>query len=432
MAKIIKQVMKNGFVVLNVNTNENCFASALNGAQPENSTVDQNNTSSRASSNRGSKSSVGSKILGEKEGIIPISLSELAIILNIDLDKINTIDLYGSKVYGTATKNSDWDVLIIGDIPNFVPGARRVRHNLDENTHLLTDVVTKNGDTVQAYLLPTEYFTDTNKFSTVFMLEVFSLPDNFKILNKMNYDTKINKENLINSTLSEVDYFWNYVRERFNEAGSDKYQLAKKIWHSFRYLIFTEQALKDDIITDFSAANYLYDGIVSNGIYEDYSYFEKNFLTLRMELEEKIKSYLLPKNDNPLPDTAIFQLVSQGTFSDTALGNKIIVVNNASGSTSGNTSTSGDSVVVNTVTLGDGKIVTLGDNVGGLNIGTALGDTALGGGIVLGDNVVISDGLALINGLGLGNGTVLGGDVILGDGIVISPDGIISVKSDTI
>jgi hypothetical protein len=423
MAKIIKQLMKNGFVVLNVNTNENTFASILNGAQPENTTIDQRNTASRASSNRESKSS--------QSNILPISLDELSTLLGVSLGVLNTIDLQGSRLYGTDHSNSDWDIIVIGDIPSFVPNALKKSDSFSQNIHLYKEIVTKNGDKIQAHMFTTEGFYSSLNSYDIPSIEVLYHLDRVKALSEKKFEMQINNEMLLEAALKESSLQWTKAKDLINNPEeTDKYPALKRVWHSFRYLIFTEQILKYGKIIDFSAANYLYNGII-NAQFNDFSYFEENYLPLKIEIQNRIKSLVPNNNNNTLPDTAIFQLVSQGAFSNTSLGNKFTVVN-ASGSTSGSTSTGGDSVVVNTVSLGDGKTVALGDNVGGLNTGTALGDTALDGGIVLGDNVVISDGLALINGLGLGNGAVLGGDVILGDGIVISSDGIISVKSDTI
>lgn len=365
MAKIIKQIMKNGFVVLNLNTNENSFARALNGAEPENSTIDQTNTTPNSmTGSRSSQTGFGTS----QNNILPISLNELAALLEIDLGVLNTVDLQGSRLYGTDHSSSDWDIIVIGDIPSFVPNALRKTDSFGQNTHLYKEVITQNGDKIQAHMFTTEQFYKSLNSYDIPSIEVIYHPSSVKVLSEIKFEMPINNEMLAEAALKESSLQWNKAKKIINDPEEkDKYPALKRVWHSFRYLIFAEQILKDGAITDFSAANYLYNGII-NAQFSDFTFFEENYLPLKIEIQNMVKSLASSTNKDLLDITKIANSFVGGT--------SVLNSNVSSGGVS-------SSVVFSGSLTGDTIIVDGGSVIPGETIIVDGGSIMTGGPIIL-------------------------------------------------
>lgn len=324
MAKIIKQLMKNGFVVLNINTNENSFMNVLNDEGPENSTIDQTGLVSTAS--RFSNSTT------PETNLIPITIDELFNKIGINKMDVNSLHLQGSRLYGTANAYSDWDLIMVAaNTKNLAVNKEGVTTYIMNDPvinkeHKFIEFVTDKGEKIQIHAYDIVDINDYIKEHDMAVLEFVYHPDSVKIIEKGAYDANIDKVKLVDIALKESQRQWDSAKIIYNTSNPDTYMANKRIWHAFRYLIFADQILKDGRITDFSAANYLYTSqpfltqsresfvngikniIIGDSIvagrevdYDNFDVFENitnnpNFrvenIPIKKDFEDKLKSYI--------------------------------------------------------------------------------------------------------------------------------------------
>lgn len=289
-------------MILNINTNELSFMNALNGEEPENDTIDQTPTNANSRFSKSTQNKFNSRtankaennsIIVENTNLLPISAKEFADLLGISIDKITSIHLQGSRLYGTLTDASDYDLMIVADhsgLRNYKP----VEDRSVNRKHKFKEVVTKDGDIIQVHIYNQNEMAAHINDHEITTIEFLFHPDSTKVLERAVYNAKIDKNKLVETVINKSIENWDTAKFIINN-NSDVYPGLKRVWHSLRHLIFAEQILKDGTITDFSAANYLYNGIVgkkteieSKTI--DFSFFEENYLPLRLELEARIKS----------------------------------------------------------------------------------------------------------------------------------------------
>lgn len=262
------QIKLKGFVNLNINTDEYSFLKPIN---EENNKSTQNvNSAGRAPS---------SKVVAE--GNVPIDLENLFIKLNFPEDAFYNIHLKGSRLYGTVNviqdmnAVSDWDLISIVDTETPYQFVEFVYNGINYDVHIFNK---------QEFLKKLdEHDMDS--------LEFLFHPKSAIILDKENYSVNIDKNKLINSALSESNKQWYIAKAILNDKSQDAYLGLKRIWHSIRYLIFTEQILKYGKIYNFSAANSIYADII-NSKSTNFSYFETNFQSIKTQYENIVKSYL--------------------------------------------------------------------------------------------------------------------------------------------
>jgi predicted nucleotidyltransferase len=149
--------------------------------------------------------------------------------------KIRNIYIYGSRVYGTYTVNSDYDIILIAC-------SLYVNHEMHEgiyNIHITTP----------------DAFEDQLKNHDIHCLECIHAPDEAKILTNIDYtkNFRINIGKLKKMIISQSSWAWSKAQrriERGNIIGG-----AKSLFHSLRILKFGMQIVEFGKIVDFSMTN---------------------------------------------------------------------------------------------------------------------------------------------------------------------------------
>ena len=153
--------------------------------------------------------------------------------------KIRNIYIYGSRVYGTHTVNSDYDAIVVAS-------SLYLNHEIFDgayNIHITTP----------------DSFADKLRQHDINCFECIFAPEEAIIQNHIDYkkDVKIDNGQLKKMILSQSTWAWSKAQrriERGNIIGG-----TKSLFHSFRILKFGMQILRYGRITNFSEANYIWE-----------------------------------------------------------------------------------------------------------------------------------------------------------------------------
>jgi hypothetical protein len=204
---------------------------------------------------------------------LPVSVEEIFEGIGISFLSVQSLHVQGSRLYGVNDVNSDWDLSVIT--------TEVSEHDFRE--------VSIGGNDFDVHLFSQSQFQNRLDNYEMRELESLSHPEEFILIDNKSFSLDIDNDKLISQVKFESDDLWNRAKNILN-SGGDSYIALKNIWHSFRFLIFAEQILQNGSITDFTAANYLYESIVNSGR-DDYEFFEINFATLRETLKLNLDTF---------------------------------------------------------------------------------------------------------------------------------------------
>ena len=186
--------------------------------------------------------------------------------------KVRNVYLYGSRVYGTAREGSDYDIIMIA-------------------SHLLAHEekrATVNGVLLNIHIITPDKFLADLKMHNIMNLECLFAPEWAILQEKLNLPVEINVKKLIKNNLAQSYSSWQGGKMKIQKY--DFHRGLKSIFHSLRMIMFANQIAEDGKIVDFSVANHLYSEIVDCDEIE-WSYFREKYLPLKIELEDKLKSF---------------------------------------------------------------------------------------------------------------------------------------------
>lgn len=186
--------------------------------------------------------------------------------------KVRAIFLYGSRVYGSAKEDSDYDIIYV-------------------SSHLLAHEekrVTVNGARLNIHIITPDKFKADLKNHDIMNLECFYAPDFGQILTKETFDFQLNKKRLIKNNLAQSRHAWANGKKKIIDF--DIHKGMKSVFHSIRMLMFANQILENDKIVDFGVANELY---VEMSECDEYSWdaIRDKYLPLKKEWEDKLLAY---------------------------------------------------------------------------------------------------------------------------------------------
>jgi len=204
---------------------------------------------------------------------LPVPAEVLFEAIGINISSVQSAHIQGSRLYGVDNFDSDWDLAVIS---TDVVGHRFLEASID-------------GNEFDVHLYSKQEFQNRLNNHEMRELEFLSHPEKFFIINNKSFSVELDSDKLVNKVKLESDELWNRAKFILDSDGI-QYVALKNIWHSFRFLIFAEQILKDGKITDFSAANYLYESII-NSKQSNFEFFELNFSTLRDTLKLNLDTY---------------------------------------------------------------------------------------------------------------------------------------------
>lgn len=196
------------------------------------------------------------------------NLEEIINLSGVHPLKIRNVYIYGSQVYGTNTKNSDFDIVMTAGALLNHEEIRDEKYNIHVHT-------------------PDKFKTDLKNYM-LHCLECFYAPDWAKLQIKETYeDFTIVPNKLKQSILTQSSNTWNNAKYKFNNG--DIYRGLKSGFHAIKALEFGCQILEQGKIYNFASLNdLLYE--IKDSEYYDWKPFKEQYLPIKIDFENKFKA----------------------------------------------------------------------------------------------------------------------------------------------
>lgn len=162
-----------------------------------------------------------------------ISLQEVLDSANVHPARTIAAYVYGSRVYGTADSESDWDVALIAKTSV-------------EAVEIKTDMFNIHVYTWDRWVADLEWHNPKN-------LECHFAPDWAVLLEKQRHNLSINEARIRHAVCHVSSNSW--VKARKKIEGGEYRTGVKSLFHSIRIPMFGAQMAKTGSIGDFSCAN---------------------------------------------------------------------------------------------------------------------------------------------------------------------------------
>lgn len=164
---------------------------------------------------------------------------------------------FGSRVYGTAGSESDYDFYVIAE---GVRDGAEVRDG-DINLHLHTPA----------------HFQELLDRHKVGAIECHMAPREHRLVERWTFSFNLDLASLRREFATVSSNSWVKAKKKL-EVEHEPYIGKKSLWHAMRIVMFGTQIATSGRITDFGAANPLYRSIVQNQT-DDWNYFKANYQT---------------------------------------------------------------------------------------------------------------------------------------------------------
>ena len=191
--------------------------------------------------------------------------------LKSNKDVLN-IYTYGSRVYGTATAESDFDFVVV-----------------------VTENYPIEEDTIEVGLAHFNFFTlkrwkEMVKCNHIIALECSFLKEVCIIKEDKKIELEVDIVELRKSISSVVSNSYVKCRKKLEvEKDFNPYIAKKSLWHSIRILLFGLQLVKEKKITDYGVANEYYSKIVQNPC-NDWDYYKETWDELLKGLRSEFRT----------------------------------------------------------------------------------------------------------------------------------------------
>jgi predicted nucleotidyltransferase len=189
---------------------------------------------------------------------------------NVHPLKVRNIYLYGSRIYGTASPDSDWDIICVT--------AALLEHEEKR--------VKVGNDLLNIHLITPDKFQRGLDNHDIMNLECYFSPEWARLQEKLVLKFELNKKKLAKNIISQSFVSWQGGKHKINNG--DIYRGLKSIFHSLKMLLFAIQIAEHGKIINFSEANYLHHEIHDCDEFE-YGYFVEKYMPFKMDLEDKLK-----------------------------------------------------------------------------------------------------------------------------------------------
>ena len=179
---------------------------------------------------------------------------------------------HGSQVYGTATKNSDFDYIVI----------------VEDSAYTQESFFIDNCD---LHIFTKSEWIKKSEENDIDFCECFFLPKSQKIKEEFVPTFVIDKKKLrANFSRKASNSFVKCKKKLEVKEDFSPYIGKKSLWHSFRILMFGIQILESGEITDYSCANFLYNEIV-NSDHIDWTFFKKKYQQLYKHYKSEFRKF---------------------------------------------------------------------------------------------------------------------------------------------
>lgn len=198
-------------------------------------------------------------------------------------NNILNIYLFGSTVYGTRNKNSDYDYIVVcKELPVFGE-----LYNIEDETF--------HFHTIRNF----ELLLDLNEIQT---LECMYLPKQFILKEDVIFEFVIDKHS-IRTSVSTItsNSFVKGKKKLIVQGDYDKYIAIKSIFHSIRILDFAIQILTENKIVNYSSMNWIMTDLLkiseTRESVELWELINSKYLSLFKQKSSEFKQ-LAPKNND--------------------------------------------------------------------------------------------------------------------------------------
>lgn len=176
--------------------------------------------------------------------------------------RVFNVHIFGSQVYGTATPESDWDIIMVAN--NSVESTEQRRGLF--NIHVYT---------------PDKFKADL-EWHRINNLECIFAPDWAKLKETIRYDFKLNQSKLRHAISHVSSNSWVKCHKKIDIT--DEYYIGiKSLFHSIRIPMFGTQIASLGRINDFECANWVWDKLT----FKDQPYYMRNKLKWTWEELDK-------------------------------------------------------------------------------------------------------------------------------------------------
>jgi predicted nucleotidyltransferase len=154
--------------------------------------------------------------------------------------RIFNITIFGSRVYGTHTDNSDWDIIIVAK-------------NSVESIEIKSDLYNIHIYTPDKFKQDLDWHMPKN-------LECLFAPDWAKLKEDLKFDFKLNIPKIRHATSHISSNSWVKCKKKLQIAN--EYNIGvKSLFHAIRIPMFSTQIVNFGEIRDFQCANWIWSKI---------------------------------------------------------------------------------------------------------------------------------------------------------------------------
>lgn len=187
--------------------------------------------------------------------------------LKVTEDVLN-IYPYGSRVYGTATEDSDHDFIIVTKSAMLKSGAFR------------QNAISSKDWKIQGVLYSRGGFMDAINNYEIGAMECLSLDPSIVVLNKWPFKAqKWDEREMVKKIIQKASASWHIAD--MQSKNDDKEDAKKGLYHAIRILMFGLQLKEHKKIIDFNAANKLKDEF---NLIEEEKFDTRDYIKVRDEL----------------------------------------------------------------------------------------------------------------------------------------------------
>lgn len=182
--------------------------------------------------------------------------------------RVFNVYIFGSRVYGTSNKDSDWDVIMVANNSVESSELRRGLYNI----HVYT---------------PNKFKRDLD-WHRINNLECIFAPDWARLKESIDHksDLKINPAKLRHATSHISSNSWVKCKKKLTVVD-EYYTGIKSLFHSIRIPMFATQIMQHGKIVDFSCANWIWDKLTFN---DKPQYMRTKYKWTWDELDKELKS----------------------------------------------------------------------------------------------------------------------------------------------
>lgn len=182
------------------------------------------------------------------------------IIKTFDLDESNVLTIYpyGSRVYKTASEQSDYDFIVI-----FKDGT-------------VKDEFAVMADKLSIHSYNESSFQKLLNSHKIFAMECFFLPPEFLLLQRKKFKFTLHIAQLRESISEKASHSFVKSKKKFEVEKDRNIYIAKKsLFHSLRIIDFGQQIVEHKKIVNYSSSNHLWEDIFTDPSEDWGSYKEK-------------------------------------------------------------------------------------------------------------------------------------------------------------